>query len=248
MQIYFFIIGASVGSFLNVVIHRLPERKSVVTPRSSCPNCGASIKPWNNIPLISYLLLRGRCPDCKAGISPRYPLVEFICALIFLSSYNQFGVTPASIVYMFFSASLIAITFIDLDHMIIPDVITLPGIPLGLLFAWLILPIGIESSVWGLVSGGALFFILALLVPGGMGGGDIKLIAMIGAFLGLKSVLFTIFLGSFIGSIVGITSIIILGKGRKTKIPFGPFLAIGALLSLFHDEFLTDLYLQLFVN
>ena len=174
--------------------------------------------------------------------------MEFLTALIFLSSYNLFGPTPESIIYMLFSSALLAVTFIDLDHMIIPDAITLPAIPIGIFLAWLILPVTLSSSIYGFIAGAGLFFILALLVPGGMGGGDIKLIGMIGAFLGLKSVLFTIFLGSFLGSIIGIISIALFGKNRKSKIPFGPFLAIGALLSLFYDEFLTDFYIQFFVN
>ncbi|MEE8483044.1 MAG: prepilin peptidase [Nitrospinota bacterium] len=245
--LYFFVIGACVGSFLNVVIHRLPKGESLVRPGSRCPACKTPIKAYHNIPIMSYIFLRGRCASCGGKFSARYPLVELTTGLVIAACYVKFGFTATALLYMAFASSLVAIAFIDIDHMIIPDVITLPGIVIGLLAAAFVLPVGIKFSFLGLLVGGGLFLLLAIIVPGGMGGGDIKLMGMVGAFLGLKAVLITIFAGSLVGSIVGVIGIVACGKGRKTKIPFGPYLVLGALMALFYESELIDFYLRTFV-
>ncbi|HCC68682.1 MAG TPA: prepilin peptidase [Nitrospiraceae bacterium] len=255
--ILIFVIGAIIGSFLNVCIYRIPRGLSIIRPSSYCPSCGKPIRFYDNIPIISYLILQGRCRLCKAKISFKYPLVEFLNALgyaVTLWKFNpltsMFFAWPSLIVYLCFVSSLIIITFVDLEHQIIPDRITLPGIPLALLFGSTILPdpflrstfLGFKSSLIGLLLGGGLFYLVAVLSRGGMGGGDIKLMAMVGALLGWKGALFATFFGSLTGAIVGIYLMIFKGKGRKSKIPFGPFLAFGAILSLFFGQEILYLY------
>ncbi len=235
-----FLLGLVVGSFLNVCIYRIPKGKSIVSPPSACPNCGNKIKPWHNIPVLSYMLLRGRCAYCGAGISPRYPLIELLNALLYVAALYRFGLHPASFLIMVLMSAFIVVTFIDLDHQIIPDGITLPGIVLGLILGPLVLRnpaipwhTGFINSLIGMVVGGGIFYIIAVVSRGGMGGGDIKLIAMIGAFLGWKAVLLTIFVGSLLGAVVGIGLMVFKGMKRKTPIPFGPFLVAGAMVAIF---------------
>jgi leader peptidase (prepilin peptidase)/N-methyltransferase len=247
------LFGLIAGSFLNVCIYRLPKGLSIVTPPSSCPNCGRKIRPWQNIPVISYLALRGRCGNCKTHISLRYPVVELLNGIFYVLIYLKFGMSAYSVYYMMFMSMLIVITYIDIDYQIIPDVITLPGIVLGLLVSIFILPdphiyggvLGIKGSLAGLLAGGLIFYAIAVASKGGMGGGDIKLMAMAGATLGWKSVLLTIFIGSFAGSVYGAALMVFKGKGRKTKIPFGPFLALGAAISLFYGREIIAFYLKM---
>ncbi len=247
-----FVFGTIVGSFLNVCIYRIPKGLSIVYPPSHCPSCSAPIKPYDNVPIISFLLLRGKCRRCEAKISPRYPIVEALNGLMYALVIWRFGPGWYTPVFFAFCSALIVITFVDLDIQIIPDVITLPGIVIGLMAGSLILPdpfersslLGFKYAVIGLASGGILFYVIAVLSRGGMGGGDIKMMAMIGAFAGWKSVLLTTFAGSLLGSLVGICLMVFKGKGRKTKIPFGPFLALGALISLFYGQEITAFYLN----
>ncbi len=246
-SIYFFGVGACVGSFLNVVIYRVPKGESIVRPGSRCGSCGKPVKPWNNIPIVSYILLGGRCAKCGKKYSARYMAVEFITAVLFTACFVKFGLTVDAVIYMALTASLVAVTFIDLDHMIIPDSITLPGIPLGFLSSWFFLPTTPQDAFLAFLIGGGFFYLIAVLVPHGMGGGDIKLVAMLGAFLGLKAVFITIFLGSVIGSIGGGIGIAFAGKGRASKIPFGPYLVAGALIAVFWERELINLYLDIFV-
>ena len=242
---YFFGIGACVGSFLNVVIYRLPKKESLIRPGSHCPACNAPIRWYHNVPIVGYIVLGGKCADCGEKFSARYAGVETVTGLLFVACYVFFGLTGSAAVYMALSSALVAVMFIDIDHFIIPDVITLPGIPIGLLCALLILPLSISDAVIGVLVGGGILFLIAVIAPQGMGGGDIKLLGMIGAFLGWKSALITIFLGSFIGSIGGIIGMIALGKGRKSKIPFGPYLALGAFLALFFEREIIELYIRI---
>lgn len=242
---YFFAIGASIGSFLNVVVHRLPRGESVVRPGSRCPACGGSIAWRQNIPILSWLLLRGRCAKCGAPFSPRYMLVELITALLFAGCELRWGHGARGLVYMALCAALVAVAFIDLDHFIIPDVITIPGTVAGFACAWLFLPVAALDPVYGFAAGFGIFFVIALLAPGGMGGGDIKLMGMVGAFLGLKGALITIFLGSCVGAAFGLAGMLFYGKGRKSKIPFGPYLVVGALIAVFWQDEVVDLYLAL---
>jgi len=248
LTVNFFILGLLIGSFLNVCIHRLPARESIVFPRSYCPSCKNRIAAYDNIPIISFLLLRGRCRSCKNPISWRYPAVELLNGLGYFSILHCFGPTPATLIYAIFFSCLVVIAFIDLAHQIIPDVITLPGIPLSVLAAATVLPTGFLNSLQGLVLGGGLFYLiyglsLLLFKKEGMGGGDIKLIAMIGALLGWKEVLLAIFSASVIGSVVGLILIGMHLRGRSDPIPFGPFLVIGALISLFFGNNIFDWYL-----
>ena len=165
MVLYFFVIGACIGSFLNVVIHRLPKGESLLRPGSRCPACKTPIKWYHNIPIISYIFLRGRCASCGDKFSVRYPLVELTAGLLVAACYVKFGFTVAGLLYMVFASSLVAIAFIDIDHMIIPDVITLPGIVIGLLAAAFVLPVGLKFSFLGFLVGGGLFLLLAMIVP-----------------------------------------------------------------------------------
>ncbi len=250
--LFVFVSGLLIGSFLNVCIYRLPRGESVVTPASSCPSCGSAIRPWDNIPLVSYVILRGRCRHCGGRISPRYPLVELLNGLFYLVVLWRFGLSLNSLFYMVYFSTLIVITFIDIDFQIIPDAITLPGTAAALLLGIFLIPdpfdrgsvLGAKQSILGLLIGGGLFYTVALVSRGGMGGGDIKMMAMVGALTGWKGVLMTTFIGSLAGSIIGISLMLFKGKGRKTRIPFGPFLALGSVVSILYGEELLGLYLR----
>ena len=242
-----FIFGICIGSFLNVCIYRLPEGKSIVHPPSSCPGCGTTIRFYDNIPLMSWLFLRGRCRDCQTPIPFRYALVELLGGLMAVCVYVKFGPSIEGIVFYAFIAALLTITFIDLDHQIIPDVISLPGIPLGFAASFFMPSITWMESLIGILVGGGSLYAVAwgyALITGkeGMGGGDIKLLAMIGAFLGWKGVLVTIFMGSAIGTLAGLTAMLGEKKDMKMRIPFGPFLAMGAVISIFFGNALIVWY------
>lgn len=252
--IVFLILGLIVGSFLNVCIYRLPRNQSIVFPSSYCPNCKTKIKPWDNIPVLSYIFLGGKCRDCKQKISIRYPLVESLNGLLYVLALLRFGFEWHLIFIFAFLSAMIVITFIDAEHQIIPDAITLPGMVIGLLAGTFLMPdpistdisiVGFKNSILGLLIGGGIFYLIAVVSRGGMGGGDIKMMAMVGAFLGWKSVFLITFIGSMIGSIFGIILMIFKGKGRKTKIAFGPFLAIGAIITLFKGREILGWYLNL---
>ncbi len=251
--------GLIIGSFLNVCIYRIPKDISIVAPSSQCPSCGTPVRFYDNIPLVSYILLMGKCRSCKAKISIKYPLVEFLNAALYVVALNKFGYDSAWVllVYFIFLSSLIVITFIDIEYQIIPDRITLPGIPLALILGATILPdpfsridlLGFKSSVIGFLVGGGLFYFIAIFGKAvfkkeAMGGGDIKMMAMIGGLLGWKGVILTTFSGSFLGSIMGILLIAIKGKAWGSKIPFGPYLALGAIVSLFWGQELLTWYLH----
>ncbi|MEJ2033355.1 MAG: A24 family peptidase [Deltaproteobacteria bacterium] len=228
-----FVFGAIVGSFLNVVILRLPEEgRSIVFPASHCPKCGQPIRWYDNIPILSFLLLRRRCRHCRQPISFQYPLVELIMALLSLGLFQKFGPGTVYAVYFPFLASLLAIIFIDIRHQIIPDLISLPGIAFGFLLAFVNPLVRWQDAGLGLLLGGGSLYLVAagyylFTRREGMGGGDIKLLAMIGAFLGWQSLPFVIFSSSLTGSIVGIGAMIKQRKGGQTVIPYGPFLAVG---------------------
>lgn len=240
-----FIFGAVVGSFLNVCIYRIPRNESLILPPSRCPDCNERIVIYDNIPVLSYIFLKGRCRNCDSKIPLTYPFVEILNGILYLSLFLYFGWGAQFLAYSVFLSSLIIVTFIDLAHQIVPDRITIPGIVLGILIASTLLPVGLMNSLSGAILGGGLFYLTAILSRGGMGGGDIKLIAMIGAFLGWKEVLLTIFLSALSGSLIGISLMVFRGKGRKHKIPFGPFLALGATLSLFWGKDIIKWYLNL---
>jgi leader peptidase (prepilin peptidase) / N-methyltransferase len=240
-----FVFGLIIGSFCNVVIYRLPQGKSIVTPGSQCRSCGNSIRPWDNIPLLSYVLLRGRCRFCKGPISTRYPAVEMASGILYVLLWYKLGFGLPFVFYGLFTSALVVVALIDFDHRIIPNTITLPGVAIGLGLSVWALPITPLDSLVGLLTGGILFYLIAVVSKGGMGGGDIKLIAMIGAFLGWQGALFTIFSGALMGSLVGVMLMLLGRKGRKDKVPFGPFLSGGAILFIFVGDDLIRWYLNL---
>jgi len=247
-----FIFGACIGSFLNVCIYRIPAALSIVHPGSSCPRCKTMIPFYDNIPIFSYLLLMGKCRHCEAPIAIRYPFVELLGGLFAVACVLSFGPTLHGLVVFAFIATLIVVTFIDLDHRIIPDTISLPGIPLFFLGALAVPTVTWQASAIGIVAGGGSLFIVAWVYQfmtrrEGMGGGDIKLLAMIGAMIGWQGILFTLFAASAIGTIVGLLAMIRSGKGMKLAIPFGPFLAMGAIIYLFCGEALISWYFNLLV-
>jgi leader peptidase (prepilin peptidase)/N-methyltransferase len=240
-------LGALIGSFLNVCIFRLPRGESIVWPGSHCPSCARSIDFYDNIPLLSYLWLGGRCRACRAPISIRYPLVEATNALGYLAILFTFGPSWTAALYALLFSALVVVAGTDLTHKMIPNVITIPGMVVGFLGAMTVLPVGVINSVLGFTLGGGILWLLAWLSPyffgkEGMGGGDIKLLAMIGAFLGWKPALLTIMIGSLTGSVIGISMIALGIIKRDDYIPFGPFLVLGALLSMFFAQPLLDWY------
>ena len=253
-----FLFGLIVGSFLNVCIYRIPRGLSIIIPSSRCPSCNNPIQPRDNIPILSYILLKGRCRLCKEKISFKYPFVEFFNAVLYVVVLWRFGsdFSWPLLIYLIFLSSLLVITFIDIEHQIIPNRITLPGIPLALIFGATILPdpfsradsLGFIASITGVLLGGGLFYIIGLLgsvvfKKDAMGGGDVKMMAMVGGFLGWKGVILTTFLGSLLGSIIGISLIMVKGKKWGSKIPFGPYLASGAVLSLILGQEILEWYL-----
>ncbi len=234
---FIFILGLVIGSFLNVCICRIPAEESINSPRSHCPACGQAILARDNIPILSFMLLGGRCRGCGVKISRRYPIVELATGLLFVGMVIKFGLTGKSIIYAALGAALIVLSAIDLEHQILPDVITLPVLAIGLILALLSwLPVPKKEAVIGLLTGGGLLYFLAVISRGGMGGGDIKLAALMGVYLGWKALLVAMFLGVTLGGLVGIGLIVFGGKSRKDKIPFGPFLALGTLISIFWGQ------------
>jgi leader peptidase (prepilin peptidase)/N-methyltransferase len=242
--------GAVIGSFLNVCIYRLPREESVAWPASHCPACRQAIAFYDNIPIVSYLILQGRCRSCRAPISIRYPLVEAANAIGYVIVFWMFGFTAEACAYAALFSALIVITGTDLSHTMIPDAVTLPGILVGLLCAALVLPITVVESLIGILVGGGLLWFLAWVSPyvfgkEGMGGGDIKLMAMVGAFVGWQPVLLAIMIGSFLGSVVGVGLITVGVMRREQYIPFGPFLAVGSILALLFHQPLLEWYWSL---
>lgn len=240
-----FVLGTMIGSFANVCIYRLPWGRSLLFPGSHCSFCQQPVQPWHNIPVLSYLWLNGRCYYCQSLISWRYPLVELLCGLLFILLYHSFGVSVYGAMALLLATALVIVTFIDLDHKIIPDAITLPGIVVGGLASSFFTSVGLGNALLGIVLGGGLCLVIAILSRGGMGGGDIKFVAMIGAFLGWRGVCVTLFLGACSGALVGIGLLLLKKKGRKDPLPFGPFLALGALAALLWEPALIRWYLAL---
>ena len=244
------LIGLVIGSFLNVCIHRLPRRTSIVSPGSQCPQCGYVLRWYDNVPVLSYVLLGGRCRGCKARIAARYPIVELITMAVFVAHGLVFGIDILLVPRLLFACALIVLFAIDLEHHLLLDVITLPGIVVGLAFS-LLLPPGIQSAVIGVLVGGGVLWLIGEAYyryagEEGMGGGDVKMLAMIGAFLGWKLAVLTLVFSSLAGSIVGLLVIATRRGGMKYALPYGTFLAIGALVaSLFGDQIVawyTGLY------
>jgi leader peptidase (prepilin peptidase)/N-methyltransferase len=245
-----FLFGLCIGSFLNVCIFRLPLSKSIVRPRSSCPKCGYMIQFYDNIPVLSYLLLGGKCRQCLEAISFRYPMVEIISGLFAVAALYKFGLSLETPVYYVFIACLLVITFIDIDHRIIPDMITLPGIPIFFLASFALPDMTYKDSLLGLLAGGGSLYLVAwtyqtLAKKEGMGGGDIKLLAMMGVLIGWKGVLFTIFVSSFVGTILGLGVMVYTRANMKLAVPFGPFLSVGAVTYIFLGNEIIAWYFNL---
>lgn len=247
-----FSIGAIIGSFLNVLILRLPEGRSIVSPPSQCPKCARKIHFYDNIPILSYLFLKGKCRHCGEAISFRYPLVEFSTAVISSALFINFGPNWSYLIMLMFSAALIAVFWIDLDHLIIPDAISVNWVVFGMSGSLLGIIPGMDwkSSALGFLLGGAILYIPAYLYYRlrhieGLGGGDIKLLAMMGTFIGTGGVVFVLFFASLSGSIVAIFGLIFGHTGSKTPIPFGPFLSGAGLLYIFTGEDLIDQFYNL---
>jgi leader peptidase (prepilin peptidase)/N-methyltransferase len=239
--------GAIIGSFLNVCIYRLPRGESIAWPGSHCPSCRAAISWYDNVPVLSYLWLLGRCRSCRLPITMRYPLIEAANAAGYVLILSAYGLTWTTILYCILFSALLVVTGTDLTHKIIPNAVTLPGIVLGLLGAATVLPVGPVNALLGVIVGGGILWALAWASPylfgkEGMGGGDIKLLAMIGAFLGWKPALLTIMIGSLTGSVIGIALIALRFMKRDEYIPFGPFLVFGAVVSMFFAQPLVEWY------
>jgi leader peptidase (prepilin peptidase)/N-methyltransferase len=250
LDVYAALFGLIVGSYLNVVIHRLPRGISTVLPRSRCPSCDAPIRARDNLPVLSWLLLRGRCRSCGALIAWRYPLVEAMTAALFVGAMERFGPSFEAAVAALFGSLLVALALIDVEHYILPDRLTLPGIAAGLaLQPWLDWG-GLVPALVGAALGAGILLALwggwyLLRGEEGMGLGDVKMLAMVGAFLGWKGVLVTLFFASLAGALVGLGLIAARRGGMKTRLPFGTFLAAGAVVALFWGPALAEAYLRL---
>ena len=251
-EIVLIILGLIIGSFLNVVIYRLPVKKSIVTPRSYCPRCQTKIKFYDNIPVISFLILRGKCRKCGSGISVQYPLVEIFTAFSFWFSYRQFGVSPLYAAFaIVFISILIALALIDLKHMILPDELTLGGGGVFLIFSFFHPEIGVADAfitAFGsaIIFVGFYFFYLKVRKIEGLGFGDVKMMILLGAFLGIKKMVIALLLASISGLVVGVFIIIVKKKNLKLALPFGTFLSLGGYISLFWGRpilmFLQSIY------
>ena len=251
--IFALIFGCIIGSFLNVVILRLPNpEESIAFPPSHCPKCQTPLHWYENIPIFSYLFLRGKCGHCRVTISPQYPLVELLTGLLGAAVMAQFGLSVTALGFFIFCCALLTIIWIDLHHQIIPDVISLPGIVLGFAFSFISTFVTWQDSLLGLVAGGGIFYAVSfsyylIRKQEGLGGGDIKLLAMLGAFLGWQSLLFIIFASSVSGSVVGLIAMRSQKKGGATRIPFGPFLAVSGLIYLLFRPQVQQLF-QLYID
>ncbi|HBY56434.1 MAG TPA: prepilin peptidase [Candidatus Atribacteria bacterium] len=246
--ILIFILGLIVGSFNNVCIYRIPKNESIIFPASYCPKCSSPIKPVDNIPLLSYILLKGRCRNCKSKISIQYPIVELLTGLIYLIIYLIYGLSIQTLIYIILSSALIIIAFIDLQEQIVPDVISLPGIVIGFIISFFVPYISFINSALGVLVGGGIILIIglsgsAIFKKEAMGGGDVKLAAMIGAFLGWRYIILSLFLGFFLGALAGIFLILSKIKRREDMIPFGPFIVLGSFITLLWGEKIISWYL-----
>lgn len=244
------LLGLAVGSFLNVCIYRLPRRESLNWPASHCTSCNRPLAWYENIPLVSWLVLRGRCRTCREAVSPMYPIVEAVTGAVFAAGYLIYGLTPLLAVRLLFACAMIVLFAIDLRHHILPNVITLPGVVVGFVVSF-VLPPGWIASLIGLLAGGGILFAIGetyyrLRGIEGLGMGDVKMLAMIGAFLGWKLMLVTLVLASFAGSIVGIGLMAAGRGGMKFALPFGTFLAVGALAAAVAGDPLLAWYLSLY--
>ncbi len=251
MDLIIFITGLCIGSFLNVCIYRLPLNQSIIKPSSFCPKCKTPLKWYHNIPVLSYFILRGKCAFCGEKISIRYLAVEIITGALLLINYRIFSINFDFFYYSLFVCLLIIVIFVDLKHMIIPDEISIGGIIAGFVMSFFSSNIRWEQSLIGILIGGGILYAIILIYylftkKEGMGGGDVKLLGMIGAFLGYKSIFFVIFSASLIGTVIAVPFMIIKRKSKNFAIPFGPFLSIGALIYLYFGDEIIRLFFNNF--
>lgn len=247
-DVLIFILGLIVGSFSNVCIYRIPRNESIIYPASHCPKCRSNISPKDNIPLLSYILLKGRCRNCKSKISIQYPIVELLTGLIYLVIYLIYGLSIQTLIYIILLSALIIIAFIDLNEQIVPDVISLPGIVIGFIISFFVPYISFINSALGVLGGGGIILIIGLagsviFKKEAMGGGDVKLAAMIGAFLGWRYIIISLFLGFFLGALAGIFLILSKIKSREDVVPFGPFIVLGSFITLLWGEQIISWYI-----
>jgi len=245
----FFIFGLILGSFFNVCIWRIPRKESIVKPPSHCPSCNIVIKWYDNIPVFSFLILKGRCRKCGLKISVRYPIVELLSGFLFCLCFLQFGLHLFTLFALIFISFLIIMSFIDIDHYILPDRFTLALIPLGVLTIFFRNNFFLEDSLMGIAAGGGLIFLFSagyyiLRKKIGMGGGDIKLMAGVGAYLGPKLALLTILIGTILALIIAIPYLITKKKRMDEMLPFGPFLALAAIICLFWGDIIFDWWMR----
>ncbi len=251
MVIYSALLGLALGSFLNVCIYRIPLKKSIISPPSSCPSCGERVRFYDNIPLISYLVLLGKCRHCKVPLSLQYPVVEVLTGLLSILLFIRYGLSYQYFLFLVFTSILLTISVIDLHHQIIPDVLSLSGIVMGWAAGFVPgTPVTWVDSLLGTLIGGGSLFLIATAYEWmtgreGMGGGDVKLLAMIGAWMGWRQLHLIVFISSLAGAVVGIFFLLLSGKGFRAKIPFGPFLSLGAVLCLFFGRGLMNWYIHL---
>lgn len=245
------VLGLIFGSFGTVAAYRIPRRETIVTGRSKCPHCGRQIKAVENIPVFSYLALRGRCPGCGVAISPRYPLTELVTGVLFALAVAEFGLTLTAAVFAAFFWVLVVLTVIDLEHKLLPNRIVYPTFVagwVGLIAAALTEgdATDLRSAAIGAVVFGGFFFVIAFIYPAGMGGGDVKLAFVLGSFLGFAggvgAVIVGMFLSFLLGGVIGLIAMKASGKGRKMQIPFGPFLALGSVIAVFIGDTLARSY------
>jgi leader peptidase (prepilin peptidase)/N-methyltransferase len=241
------ILGLAIGSFLNVCIHRVPRGGSIVSPGSRCPHCGYVLKWYDNIPVLSYAMLGGRCRGCQEPISIRYPIVEVITMAVFVVHYLVFGPDILLVPRLLFATALIALFAIDLEHHLLPNVITLPGIVVGLAFSAM-LPPGLVDAIIGVLAGAGVLWLVGEAYyrysgQEGMGGGDVKMLAMIGAFLGWQLMVLTLVLSSVLGSVVGLLVIVFRKGGMKYALPYGTFLSLAALVASLYGRRILDWYM-----
>ena len=242
-------LGLCIGSFINVCIYRIPISKSIVSPPSSCTSCGERIKAWDLIPIISYILLRGKCRNCNIKVSIKYPLIELLVGIMFLLTFIYFGFGIEFIIYSIIVSIFIIILFIDLEHMIIPDGLNVILAVLGLILNIVLkedgyVTIGLDM-LYGLLLGGGFFFILALF--GGMGGGDIKLMAALGIIFGWKMLIPLMFLSFMFGGVFGIILLSLKSKGMKDMIPFGPYIVVASTIIIVYGQEIIDWYMSYYV-
>lgn len=250
MALFSVLFGLALGSFINVCIYRIPRAQSIVSPPSACPECGQRIRFYDNIPLLSYILLSGKCRNCHCRIPLRYPAVEAITGLLSLALFIKFALSYQYFLYLLFTLLLIIISFIDLSHKIIPNILSYPGIALGFASSFLPGHVTYTDSLIGIVAGYSSLLLVELVFKfltgrEGMGRGDAKLLAMIGAWAGWRALPLIVLLSSLSGSVIGGIFLLVTKKGYRIKIPFGPFLSFGALMCLFFGPELTNWYFHL---